>query len=253
MARTTLRRPILSRSVDPGRSGGKRGRAAAHEDRHSRRLSRHAAHAALLRQARRPRCHHLERSRPGRRCAGRAAARHRGAGADTRADADPRAAARAAAPSRAHQPAQRLSAHRHRRLHPARRDRVVEPAPRHALLCRGGADLGPGARGDAPDPAADGRAPGRQMADRNRQHPARQDARHLRLRPHRQRRRRLRPRLRHECAGLGARDLAGAGARRRLRDGGEQGRAVRGQRCPLAAHAPGRGDAASSPRTTWPA
>src|SRR5216683_2090833 len=49
VARTTLRRPILSRSVDPERSGGKRGRAAAHEDRHSRRLSRHAALAARLR------------------------------------------------------------------------------------------------------------------------------------------------------------------------------------------------------------
>ena len=81
---------------------------------------------------------------------------HRGAGADPRAHEDPRAAARAAAQAPAHQPAQRLSAHRRRRLHAARRDRVVEPAPRHAVVRRRRADLGAGARGDAPDPAADG-------------------------------------------------------------------------------------------------
>ena len=44
------------------------------EDLHSRRLPRHAAHAAVLRQARRPRRHDLERPRPGRRRARRAAA-----------------------------------------------------------------------------------------------------------------------------------------------------------------------------------
>ena len=55
------------------------------------------------------------------------------------------------------------------------------------------------------DPAADGGAQGRQMADRRRPHAARQDARHLRLRPDRRRRRRLRQGVRHERAGVGAR------------------------------------------------
>ena len=43
----------------------------------------------------------------------------------------------------------------------------------------------PGSGGDARDPAADGGAEGRQMADRRRPYPARQDARHLRLWPDR--------------------------------------------------------------------
>ena len=73
---------------------------------------------------------------------------------------DPRAAARPPAQAEAHQPAQRLSAHRHRCLHPARRDRVVEPACRRAFLRGRGVDLGTDPRRDAPDPAADGRAQG---------------------------------------------------------------------------------------------
>ena len=111
---------------------------------------------ALLSQARRPRRHGLDRPRPGRRRAGRAAARHRGARADPRAHADPRAAARAAAEAAADQPAQRLPAHRHRRLHAARHHRLVRPARRaRPSYADRRADLGPRARGDAADPAAD--------------------------------------------------------------------------------------------------
>ena len=73
------------------------------------------------------------------------------------------------------------------------------------------------------DPAADGGAQGRQMADRRRPHAARQDARHLWLRADRRRRRRLRQGVRHERAGVGARAGAGEGARRRLRDRRQQG------------------------------
>ena len=47
-------------------------------------------------------------------------------------------------------------------------DRVVEPACRHAVLCGRRADVGARARGDAPDPAADGRAAGGHLADRRR-------------------------------------------------------------------------------------
>ena len=164
---------------------------------------------ACFAQARRPRRHDLERPRPGRRRAGRAAAGHRGAGADPRAHADPRAAARAAAQAAADQPAQRLSAHRRRGLHAARHRRVVEPARRHAVLRHRRADLGPDPRGDAPDPAADGVAarPGNWQIGVG-THAARQDARHLRLRPDRQRGRRLRQGVRHERAGLGARGIA---------------------------------------------
>ena len=69
----------------------------------------------------------------------------------------------------ADQPAQRLSAHRHRHLHQARHRRLVEPASGHPLLRHGGADLRPDPRGHAPDPAADGLAQGGQVADRRRQ------------------------------------------------------------------------------------
>ena len=57
------------------------------------------------------------------------------------------------------------------------------------------------------------------------------------------RRRRLRPRLRHERAGVGASGDAGKGARRRLRDGGEQTGVLRRVRRHHAAHAAGRRDA----------
>ena len=90
------------------------------------------------------------------------------------------------------------------------------------------------------DAAADGRAESRQMADRGRPHPARQDARHLRLWPDRRRRRRLRQGLRHEGAGVGAREGADTGAGRRLRDRAQQGRLLRAVRRALAAYAPGR-------------
>ena len=171
---------------------------------------------ACFQQARRPRRDDLERPRPGRRCAGRAAAGYRGAGADPRAHQDPRAAAGAAAAPQAHQPAQRLSAYRHRHLHAARHHRVVEPASRHAVLRHGRDDLGADPRRHAANPAADGLAQGRQLADGRGHDDPRQDARHLRLRPHRQRGRGLRQGVRHERAGLGARGDLGAGAGRRL-------------------------------------
>ena len=59
-----------------------------------------------------------------------------------RAHPDPGAVDRPAAAPEADQPAQRLSAYRHRRLYHAWRDRVLEPARRHAVLCRRRADLG---------------------------------------------------------------------------------------------------------------
>ena len=59
-----------------------------------------------------------------------------------RAHPDPGAVDRPAAAPEADQPAQRLSAYRHRRLYHAWRDRVLEPARRHAVPCRRRADLG---------------------------------------------------------------------------------------------------------------
>ena len=161
---------------------------------------------------------------------------------------------RATAQAQAHQPAQRLSAYRRRCLHPARHRGVVEPASRLAVLRHRGTDLGPDHRGDAANPAADGVAQGRQLADRRRHHAARQDARHLRLRPDRRRGRRLRPRLRHERAGLGARGDALQGARRRLCDRAEQSGILRAtatsSRCTCGWWTP---PAASSPPPISPA
>ena len=128
---------------------------------------------------------------------------------------DPAAGASAQPP--ADQPAQRLSAYRHRHLHQARHHRLVEPASGHALLRHGGADLGPDPRGHAPDPAADGLAQGGQVADRRRQYRARPHARPLRLRPHRARGRRLRQGVRHDGRGVGARGVARARQGRRSR------------------------------------
>ena len=182
-----------------------------------RRLSRHHPHSRLLLAARRPRRHGVDRSRPGRRRSRGAAEGYGGAGADPGTHQDPRATAGASDESQADQPAQRLSAHRHRGLHPARHRGVVEPASRHPVLCRRRIDLGAGDRRDAADSPAGGRTQGRQMADRRRPVAASQDARHLRLRPDRPRRRRLRPRLRHEGGGVGARAGARPGACRRLR------------------------------------
>ena len=98
-----------------------------------------------------------------------------------------------------------------------RRHRVVEPASRHAVLCRGRADLGAGPRGDAADPAADGGAarPATGRSASAARCAARRSASSAMAAS--ARRRRLRPRLRHERAGVGARAVAGAGARRRLR------------------------------------
>src|ERR1700730_9454032 len=72
-------------------------RLSSHENLHPRRLFRHAAHATLLSQARRPRRHRVDRSYAGRRRAHRAAARRRSPGAVPRTHADPRAAHRAPA------------------------------------------------------------------------------------------------------------------------------------------------------------
>ncbi len=185
-------------------------------------------------------------------CSRRTAAGHRSAGAVPRAHANPRAAARAPAETEADQPAQRLSAYRHRGLHAARHHRVVEPASRHAVLCRRGIDLGPDPGRDALSSAARGRAKAGQVADRRRPHAARQDARHLRLRPDRRRRRRLWPGVRHERAGVGAAGHAGESARRRLRDGAEQGSVLCRMRRHLAAYAARRRrPATSSPRPIW--
>ena len=70
----------------------------------------------------------------------------------------------------------------------------------YAVVRRGRTHLGADARRDAADPAADGVAPGRPLADRRRPHADRQDARHLRLRPHRQGRGRLWRGVRHARA-----------------------------------------------------
>ena len=89
----------------------------------------------------------------------------------------------------------------------------------------------------------DGGAQGRQVAglsDRDR--PARQDARHLRLRQDRRGRGRLRQGVRHERAGVGARELDRPGADGRRRRRGEQGRAVRGVGRGVAAPATDRRD-----------
>ena len=178
---------------------------------------RHAAHARLLPQARRSRRHGLERPRAGRRSAGRPPPRHRSPRADPGAHQNWRRVARPPAETQADQPAQRLSAHRHRRLHEARHHRIVEPASRNAVLCCRGTDLGPNPCGREPDPTADGVSQGRQLADRRRHHAARQDAGHLRLRPDRRGRSRLRQGVRDERGGMGAAAIAGAGARGRLR------------------------------------
>ena len=58
------------------------------------------------------------------------------------------------------QPAQRIPAHRYRRLHAARHHRVLKPARRHSVLCNRGADLGPDPFRNAPNSAADGRVEG---------------------------------------------------------------------------------------------
>ena len=155
-------------------------------------------------------------------------------GAVPRAHANPRAAAGAVAQAETHQSAQRLSAYRYRGLHAARHHRLVEPASRHAVLCRGGIDLRTDPGFAAAHPAARRRAQSRAMAGRRRFDAARQNARHLRLRPHRRRRRRLRPGVRHEHSGVGAAGYARKSARRRLRDGAEQGAVLRRMRRHLA-------------------
>ena len=150
--------------------------AVADEDHDPRRLPRHAADTRLLREARRARRHGLDRSRPGRRRARGAAARDRSPRADPRAHRDPRAAAASAAEAAADQPAQRLPAHRYRRLHRAGRGRLLEHAPGNAVVRHRRADLGARPRSRASAPAAGRRAEGRDMADGHRPHAARQDA-----------------------------------------------------------------------------
>ena len=85
----------------------------------------------------------------------------RSAGSDPRADENPRAAAERL-------PKLRLISQRSVYPHidvdactRQRRDRVVEPARGHAVLCRRRADLGAGARGDAADSGTGRRARGR--------------------------------------------------------------------------------------------
>ena len=160
-----------------------------------------------------------------------------------RAHPDPGAVDRPAAAPEADQPAQRLSAYRHRRLYHAWRDRVLEPARRHAVLCRRRADLGAGAGRHAPDPAADEGAAGRRLADRRGPHAARAHPGHLRLWPDRRGSGALRRGLRHEGAGLGPRGLAPARPRRGLGHGAGQGRLLRGLRRAVATHATGEGHA----------
>ena len=174
--------------------------------------------------------------------AGRTPARHRGAGAVPRAHANPHAIAGAAAEAAADQPAQRLSAYRHRHLHAAGGDRVIQPACRHAVPCHRGADLGAGDRRAAANSAADGVVARGQLAVRRRHLAARQDAGHLRLWPHRQGGRRIRQGVRHAGAVPGARGVDGPGARRRPRDGGQPGSVLCGVRRGVAAHAAGAGD-----------
>ena len=219
-----------------------------------RRLRRHAAHARVLLEARRPRRHDLERPRPGRRRPRREAVRLRGPRAHPRAHRDPGAAPRAAAGAPADQPAQRLSAHRHRRLHPARRHRLVEPACRYALVRHCRADLGPRALRDASDSPAGGVPEGRRVADRDRTHGARQDAGDLRLRPDRQGHRGVRPGVRHADPRVVERGLARAGARRRVRRRAEQAGVLRDRptssRCTCGSSTP---PAASSAPPIWPA
>ena len=80
---------------------------------------------------------------------GVAAGRHRGARAHPRADADSQTAVGATAEAPSDQPAQRVPAHRRRRLHRARHRRVVRHARRLAVVRDGRAHLGTGAGGGA--------------------------------------------------------------------------------------------------------
>ena len=162
------------------------------EDLHPRRLPRHAAHARLLHEAVGARRRGLERPRPGRRRARRAIARDRSARAHSRAHRDPRVTPPSTAEAAADQPAQRLPAHRCRRLHGARGGRLVEHACGDAVVRRGGAHLGARARGNASASPTGRRPQGRDMAGRRRPHAPRQDARRLRLRKDRRRGRRVR-------------------------------------------------------------
>ena len=97
---------------------------------------------------------------------------------------------------------------------------------------------------DAADPAADGGAQGRALADRRRPHAARQDARHLRLRPHRRRGRRATARRSAWTCSCGAARRRCARARADgYRVAREQGDVLRAVRRAVAAHAARRRDA----------
>jgi len=162
------------------------------EDIHPRRLPRHATYARLLHEAVGARRRGLERSRPGRRRARRAIARDRSARAHSRAHRDPRGTPPSTAEAPAHQPAQRLPAHRCRRLYGPRGGRLVEHAPGDAVVRRRGAHLGARPRGNASASAAGRRPEGGDVAGRRRPHAPREDARRLRLRQNRQHGRRVR-------------------------------------------------------------
>jgi hypothetical protein len=83
--------------------------------------------------------------------------------------------------------------------------------------------LGADHRGAAPDPAADGVAQGRNVADRCRLDTARKDAGYFRLWPHRRGGRGLRACVRHEGARMGAPRVTRAREARWLRGCAEQG------------------------------
>ena len=128
-----------------------------------------------------------------------AAARHRSAGIDPGAHRDPRAAPGSSAQAAADQPAQRLSPHRYRCLHAARRDRILRPARRTPSYATAELTWGLRACVHAPDSRADVIAISRPLADRRRQSLRGKTARHLRLWPYRRGRCRLRQGIRHEC------------------------------------------------------
>src|SRR3954466_12791027 len=194
-----------------------------HERGDPRRLSRHRSYTGCLPQARGARGAHLQRSRAGDRRARRSIERHRGAGADPRAHADPRAAPRAATEAQTHQPAERLPAHRRRRLHASRHRRLLQHASGHAVVLDGGADLGPHPRRRARDTAERRRAESGEVAGRGRLDAAGKDAGDLRVWPHRRRSREGGSRDGPRGSRLGARSVARESARRRASGRTKQG------------------------------
>jgi hypothetical protein len=226
--------------------------ALAHEDFDPRRLFRHVADASLLPKTQGSRGYGLERPRAGYRRARCPTEGHRMPGAHPRAHENSSRPARTPPQTQAHQPTQCLSAHRRRRLYAPRHYRIVEPTSRHAVLCCGRAHMGAHSRGGASASAADGGAQSRQVANRRRYDVAQKDARHFRLRPHRRDGRGLWQGVRHERGGVGARGIARAGARGRIRDRAQQGGILRDLRCRCTCAWCRRRVTSSKPRI-WPA